>query len=87
MQQHGAEFVESEQRLAAELKALFDAAAQEVVGLAKQWEVLDASLTCDGAEHARVNAKSKALVSLLTHQRGLCAFWDDPRVPMENNLS
>ena len=86
VQQQGAEFVEAQQRLAAALKELFDAAAQEVVGLARQWEKLDAGLTRDGTELARVNAKGKALVSLLTHERGLCTFLDDPRVPMDNNL-
>ena len=87
LQQQGAEFAELQQRLAAGLKGLFDAAAKEVIDLARQWEKLDAGLTRDGADLARVNAKGKALVSLLTHERGLCVFLDDPRVPMENNLS
>ena len=87
LRQQGAGFAELQQRLAAELKGLFDAAAQEVIGLAREWEKLDAGLTRDGGELARVNAKGKALVSLLTHERGLCVFLDDPRVPMENNLS
>ncbi|MDE0101564.1 MAG: hypothetical protein OXN89_04225 [Bryobacterales bacterium] len=45
-----------QQRLAAELKGLFAAAAEEVIGLAKECEKLDAGLTRDGAELARVNA-------------------------------
>jgi len=57
-----------------------------VIGLVREWEKLDAGVTRDGAELAPMNAKGKALPSLLTHERGLCVFFDDPREPMENNL-
>ena len=72
--------------LAAELKGLFDPAALEVVGLTREWERLSAGLTRDGADLARMNAKGKASVSLLVHERGLCAFLDDPRADEEQSL-
>ena len=81
------EFDAIQAKLETGLEELFESAQEEGEQLTVERQRLEGERRLDGAELARVDAKGRALGSLLKHQPGLRRFASDPRIPMDNNAS
>ena len=83
-----AAFGQHQQQLQAQLRELFERAqAEGEQCVADSERLAPTDPGRHGAELARVDGQGRALASLLSHRETLSRFLDDPRIPLDNNLS
>ena len=90
LERQGRQFQQIQQQLQTRVAELFERAREEGGQRASEWLRLDQAghgRSRHGAELARLDARGRALGTLLSHRASLSRFVADPRIPLDNNSS